>query len=105
MTGIFVPRHVRISEKHRSERVLEWSEPGFVVAPLLERLAEDRLSDLLGAGGTYRALVLVELQAALLEWQAAIRQQRAHLRLGILDHAFVVHAVHASGHHSLQRVP
>ena len=36
------------------------------------------------------------LQHALLERQAAVVEQAAHFGLGVLDHVFVEHAVHAA---------
>jgi hypothetical protein len=43
------------------------------------RFAVDRLAHLFGAGGAHGAVVLVEAQAGVLEGQAAVVEQAAHL--------------------------
>src|SRR5579863_6820365 len=92
-------RYRGINLEHPAERLLQWSEVGLVVSPMFKGVAEDRLTDLLGAGGTHGALVLVEAQAAAFKRQAAVLKQRAHLHLGVGDHRFVIHTVHAAGEH------
>src|SRR5579862_2044616 len=91
--------HGGIRLEHRAKRLLQRSEIGLVVSPMFKSVAEYRLADLLGAWGAHRALVLVEAQAAAFKRQAAMLEQRAHLRLGVGDHRFVVHAVHAAWEH------
>src|SRR5271155_1925703 len=57
--------------------------------PLTDAVAENRTAHLFGAYGSDGAVVLVELQARLLEGQAAMIQQAAHDRLGIFDKIFI----------------
>ena len=64
-----------------AERVLQRSQPGLVMPPLVQSLAEDGPADLFGAGGAHGASRFVETQAGVLERQAAVVQQPADLRL------------------------
>src|SRR5665213_3669469 len=73
------------------------AKPGFVIAPLVHRLGEDRLANLLGAGGAHRPRVGVEVQAGRLEGQAAIGQQAADLAFRVVHQGFVDDPVNAPG--------
>src|SRR5579872_4587627 len=70
--------------------------------PLIQTVAEDGLANLLGAGGAHGTLVFVEAQAPLLERQAAIFQQPAHLALGVLHQRLIVDAMDTPGQHGIE---
>ena len=53
------------------------------MAPLVHRIGEDRLADLLGAGGSDHSAIFVELEAAILEGQPEILEQTARFALEI----------------------
>ncbi len=65
-----------------------------VAPPGAERARVERLAHLLGARGPHRPLRLVEAQAGLLERQAAVVEDAAHLRLEVPDRLLVVHVQH-----------
>src|SRR5512134_2275752 len=88
------PGYGGIPVEHGPERLLQRVEPRLVVPPLVHALAKDRPAHLLGAGSANRPLVLVETKHALLERQAAVVEQAAHLTLGVLDHVLVEHTMH-----------
>jgi hypothetical protein len=60
---------------------------------LIDALAADRPTYLLGAGGAHRPLGLVKTQAGRIEREAEMVEQATHLTLGILYEGFVDHAV------------
>src|SRR6516162_2432430 len=83
------------------ERALQRLEPRREILPLVEALAIDRLSHLLGARRAHAAPVLVERYALRLELQAAELQQAAHAALEIVHHVLVVHAQHPAPEHAV----
>src|SRR5581483_10540041 len=68
-------RRCGIAFQDRPERLPQRSEPIVVLPPLLERVPEDGLAHLLGAGRAHGALILVEPQARLLEGQPAVLEE------------------------------
>src|SRR4051794_23449737 len=74
--------YVGVDIEHGAERVPQRREPGFEMAPVVDAVAVDRTTDLLGTGGAHRAFVLEEAQARILERQPAMVEQAAHLGLG-----------------------
>src|SRR5256714_12241431 len=56
-------RHGRVVAEDRPKGLLQRSQPGLVVAPVLEPLVENRLTYLLGAGRAYRARGVVAPEA------------------------------------------
>src|SRR5580700_4653239 len=71
------------------QTVLERAEPGLVVPPLEEPVAENRLADLLGACCADATFCLVELDAGRFEFKAAEFQDAPHVSLEILHEVFV----------------
>ena len=61
----------RVGIQHWPERLLEWAEVRFVGAPLVCRVAIDRLPHLLGTGRAHGSLGAVEFEARGLELQIA----------------------------------
>jgi len=58
--------------------------------------------NLFGACRADRALVVIKLQAARLERQAAVGQEPADLRFRILDHPLIKHPVNAAGQDGIE---
>src|SRR5262249_22039855 len=88
---------LRVGGQYRPQCGLQRIEPRLVVAPVLDPFAENRLANLLGAGGAHRALVLIEAQARRLERQPAVLQQESYLCLGVLDHRLIEDAMDTAG--------
>src|SRR5690242_6709039 len=88
--------------QHRAKRGRQNSQPRLEMAPLFDPLPEDRLAHLFGACGAHGTAVAIEVQTFLLERQAAIVEQGADFALGILDHAFIEDAVHASRQYGVE---
>ena len=57
-----------IASQRIAQGVLQWPEPGLIVPPLEESLAEEGLPDLLGAGRADIAFGLMEVEACPLEF-------------------------------------
>src|SRR5580700_11681529 len=89
-------RRLRVGVENGTESGLQRLEPRLVVSPVFKRIAENGLTNLLGARGAHGALVLVEPQASLLEGQSAVLQQAAHLGFRVLDQRLVEHTVYAA---------
>src|SRR5205823_12021091 len=77
-------------------------EPRLVVTPLVETLAEDRLTHLLGARRADAARGAVVLEARRLEGQLAELEQPPHAPLEILDDVLVVIEQHQPRPHGAQ---
>src|SRR6266853_4189007 len=69
--------------------------------PLLETLAKDRLTYLLGTRGTNAACGAVVLEARRLEGQFAESEQPPDAALEIIDDVFVVNTQHPTGQHGV----
>src|SRR3546814_9346626 len=54
---------------------------------------------LLGRGGAHRPRIGMEIHAGFFELKAEISEQRAHFGFGVVEQAFVDHAVHAPRQH------
>src|ERR1051325_1497158 len=72
------------------------------MAPLLDSLAEDRLAHLFRTPGANGTPVAIEVQALLVDRQAAIVEKRANFAFGVLDHSFVEDAMNAPGQHGVE---
>src|SRR5882672_1956506 len=57
-----------------------------VVAPLLQAFLENRLWQLIGAGGAHAAFRLMELDTCRLEFQPVVLEHPAHTAFQILNH-------------------
>src|SRR2546430_12848888 len=84
-----------------TERLLQWPEPRLVVTPLVETLAKDRLTHLLGTRRADAALGAVVVQARRLERQFAELEQAPHAPLKILDDVLVMDAQHPTRQHRI----
>ena len=71
------------------------------MSPAIHPVSENGLPNLLGARRAYRPIVFVEPKARVLERQAAILEQPAHLGFGVVDHRFVENAVNAARQHGI----
>src|SRR5216683_2022482 len=83
----------------RPQHVLQRLEPRLEMAPLVEPILEDGLTDLLGACSSHAAPRLVVLEALRLEFEAAEIEQPADIALQVLDDFFVLHPQYLSGQH------
>src|SRR5579862_4071316 len=79
-----------------AEGFLQGSEPGFEIAPLLDRLTIDRATHLLTAWRRHDAIRLPKPQATLLERQATIVQHPADLGFRVVNEPFVLYEMDAS---------
>src|SRR6266513_6383083 len=86
-------RHGRVLAEDRPKGLLQRSQPGLVISPMLKRFVEDGLAYLLGARRADSPLVLVEPEALLLIRQIAISEQAAHLGLRLRHDGLVDDAV------------
>src|SRR5256886_16378521 len=84
-----------------TERLLQWPEPRLVVTPLVETLAKDRLTHLLGTRRADAALGAVVVQARRLERQFAELEQAPDAAFKILDDVLVMDAQHPTRQHSI----
>src|SRR5258708_27157053 len=84
-----------------TERLLQWLEPRLEMPPLLETLAKDRLTYLLGTRGTNAACGAVVLEARRLEGQFAESAQPPDAALEIIDDVLVVDAHHPTPQHGV----
>src|SRR5436190_989066 len=69
--------------------------------PASNRTLVDRLPHLHRARSLNRALVLVELQASIVPFEAAIREDASRLVLEVIDHLFVADIEHGPGRQHL----
>src|ERR1700730_3031322 len=81
-----------LSLRQPPECCLQSSEPWFIIAPLIQALAIDRLPHLLRTCSVDPAFRLVEIDARRFEIEIAEIQDAAHIRLEILDDVFVLYA-------------
>src|ERR1700691_1411842 len=88
---------VAITHQSVAECVLQGSEPGLVVLPLIQPLAIDGLPHLLRARRAYAALGLMKLHAARLEVQAAKVENPPHIAFEVIDHLLVLDSENPSG--------
>src|SRR5690348_14538914 len=72
------------------------------MAPVIDAFTVDRLAHLLRARRADRALRLVELETGGIERHADEIEHAAHLAFGVVDDAFVEHAVHGTGLHLIE---
>src|SRR5436309_3857424 len=84
-----------------TERLLQWPEPALEMLPLLETLAKDRLTYLLGARRADAARGAVVVQARRLEGQLAELEQAPDAALKIVDDVLVVNAQHPTREHRI----
>src|SRR3546814_18053791 len=71
------------------------AKPLIIGLPLPYAVAIDRTADLLGRGGAHRPRIGMEIHAGFFELKAEISEQRAPFGFGIVEQAFVDHAVQA----------
>src|SRR5258708_3928741 len=79
-----------------ARRLPQRIEPGMLVPPLGESLAEERLAHLFRAGGVYRAPAAVERQTSRVEFESAMRKDLAHAGAEVLDQVLVADPKHPS---------
>ncbi len=79
----------------------QFPEPGFVVAPQVDRTRIDRLPDLLRTRRLDRALRFVEAQAVRLERQPAEGQQPADLAFQVGHNVLIVYVQHEARHDAM----
>src|ERR1700736_128568 len=81
--------------------LLQGTEPGLEVPPLIDAFFEDRPAYLLRTRGSDAPLGLVELHALRFELETAEIQNSAHISFEIVDHVFVLDAQHRSRQHRI----
>src|SRR5215470_9558136 len=89
-------RLVKVLSDCVAQRLPQRIEPGIVVPPLGESLAEERLAHLFRAGGVYRAPAAVERQTSRVEFEFAMRKDVAHAGAEVLDQVLVADPKHPS---------
>src|SRR5437016_2914066 len=92
--GVAAPALATVTDQCVALRVFERPQPRLVVTPLVETLAKDRLTHLLGTRGANAACGAVVLEASRLERQFAELEQPPHAALKIVDDLLVVDAQH-----------
>src|SRR5882672_12641416 len=88
-------RRGRICLQHGTKCTLERTEPRLVVAPMVDRIAKNRLADLLRTRCSDSPFILVEAQAAFIERQAAVVEHPAHFSFEVINQFFVNDAMDA----------
>ena len=64
---------------------------------VINAIAVDGLSNLLGARRAYGALVFIKPQAALFKGQATVVQQTTNFAFRVINHLFIEHTMDSSG--------
>src|SRR5215470_8282615 len=89
-------RLVTIPSDCVAQRLPQRIEPGIVVPPLGESLAEERLAHLFRTGCVYRAPAAVERQTGRVEFESAMRKDLAYAGVEVLDQVLVADPKHPS---------
>src|SRR5207342_2215409 len=102
--GLHALRDRRIAIDDRTEGLPQWLEPWLKGAPLLDAFPADRAPDLLGAGCPNRALVVLEIEACLIERQAEPIEQRANSCFGFGNQFLVDHPDHPARRNPVEMI-
>src|SRR2546423_4450279 len=77
--------YLGIAGEHRTQHLQHRTEPGLEVAPVVDRLAGDRLAYLFRARRQHGAIRFIEAQTVFVERKPKVTEQAPHFAFGVSD--------------------